>query len=335
MKPRIVFIERKYWKKDGLAFSIEKVFSEIASRLEGFSASFAKLPYGNGFSEIVRNLLFFRPPEADIYHITGQVHYIALLLPPERTVLTVHDIGFLHLRSGLRRFVLKKLFLDLPLRRLRYVTVVSKATRDEIISFLPGAESKLRLIENPLLEGFEGEIAAAFNARSPRILQVGITDNKNIPRLLEALEGIDCHLRIVGTPDAALKRVLAATSVPHEVVGGLTTREMREEYAAADIVSFCSTYEGFGLPILEAQAMRRPLVTSDLSPMREVAGGGALLVDPFDAGAIRGALLRLRDDPLARARLVEAGTENVRRFDPVRIVRDYEELYAEVMHQLK
>jgi len=334
MKPRVAFIERKYWKKDGLAFSIEKVFAEIASRLEGFSGTFSKLPYGNSFSEILRNLLFFRPPEADIYHVTGQVHYIALRLPPARTVLTIHDIGFLHLRSGIRRFLLKKLFLDLPLRRLRYVTVVSEATRDEIASFLPEAAGKLRIIENPLLEGFEGSAAEEFDARSPRILQVGITANKNIPRLLEALDGIDCLLRIVGTPDDGLKRALAATGVRHEVVSGLSTEQMREEYAAADIVAFCSTYEGFGLPILEAQAMRRPLLTSDLSPLREVAGGGALLVDPFDVGAIRSAVLRLRDDASLRARLVGLGAENVRRFDPDRIAREYEGLYAEILRQV-
>lgn len=334
MKPRVAFIERKYWKKDGLAFSIEKVFAEIASRLEGFAASFTKLPYGNSFSEIVRNLLFFRPPDADIYHVTGQVHYIALRLPPERTVLTVHDIGFLHLRSGIRRFLLKKLFLDLPLRRLRYVTVVSEATRAEIVSFLPGAAGKLRIIENPLLEGFEGEAAREFNARSPRILQVGITANKNIPRLLEALEGIECLLRIVGTPDDGLKRVLASTRVRHEVVSGLSTEQMRAEYEAADIVAFCSTYEGFGLPILEAQAMRRPLLTSDISPLREVAGEGALLVDPLDVGAIRTAVLRIRDEAALRERLTGLGAQNVARFDPDRIAREYEGLYAEILREV-
>ena len=103
--PKITFVERKYWKKDGLAFSIEKVFAEIARSLRGYSTSFVKLPYGNGFSEMIRNLLFFQVPESDVYHVTGQVHHIALRLPPSRTVLTVHDLGFLNNRSGIRRFL--------------------------------------------------------------------------------------------------------------------------------------------------------------------------------------------------------------------------------------
>ncbi len=49
--------------------------------------------------------------------------------------------------------------------------------------------------------------------------------------------------------------------------------EIKEMYAEADLMSFCSTFEGFGLPIIEAQAMMTPVITSNLSPMKEVAGG--------------------------------------------------------------
>ena len=64
-------------------------------------------------------------------------------------------------------------------------------------------------------------------------------------------------------------------------------------YQSCDAVCFVSTYEGFGLPILKAQAVGRPVLTSDISPLREVAGEGALKVDPLDVAAIRSGLTRL------------------------------------------
>ena len=64
--------------------------------------------------------------------------------------MTIHDLGFLHTRKGLRRFVLKKLFLDFPVKKLKYVTAISEATKNEIIKFTNCDEKKIRLIENPI-----------------------------------------------------------------------------------------------------------------------------------------------------------------------------------------
>ncbi|HVE56132.1 MAG TPA: hypothetical protein VNB22_04835, partial [Pyrinomonadaceae bacterium] len=92
MKAKILFIERKFWKKNFLAFSIEKIYEQIAKKLpaEEFETSFVKVPYGNSFFEMLKNLLVFKKPQADIYHITGQVHYLALTSPKQKTVLTIH-----------------------------------------------------------------------------------------------------------------------------------------------------------------------------------------------------------------------------------------------------
>ena len=77
---------------------------------------------------------------------------------------------------------------------------------------------------------------------------------------------------------------------------------------------FPSLYEGFGLPVLEAQAMGVPLVTANNSSLPEIAGDAALLVDPTDVDAIADAMLRLSQDEALRQRLIAAGYENVKRF---------------------
>src|SRR5690349_5799074 len=74
-RAKVAFIERKYWRKEFLAFSIEKVFEQIARLLDShkFEAAIVKVPHGNSLAAIVKNLVRFKRPVADIYHITGQI----------------------------------------------------------------------------------------------------------------------------------------------------------------------------------------------------------------------------------------------------------------------
>ena len=83
---------------------------------------------------------------------------------------------------------------------------------------------------------------------------------------------------------------------------------------AADFFCFPSLHEGFGLPVLEAQQMGVPVMTSNNSSLPEVAGDAALLVDPNDIEAMAAAMLRLSQDETLRQELIAAGHENVKRF---------------------
>ncbi len=329
MKKRIIFVERQAHG----AVSIERVFAQVARSLptDLFDVEFHKLSYGHGLVGILKGLLFFRKRQADIYHITGDIHYIALRLPKKKTVLTIHDLGFLHTNSGVRRSILKKLFLDLPLRVSENVTAVSNTTRDEILSYFPGARDKIRVIENPLIADFTPGREKPFDAECPVILQMGATKNKNIVNLINAVSELKCKLRIVGPLDANIKGELEASGIHYENVDSIDRHQIVEEYRNADIVSFCSTYEGFGLPIIEAQAMRKPVITSALPPMSDIAGGAAVLVDPFDPASIKNAVVKLIDDAGYRKNRVDMGTENIKRFDPKTIADQYCELYLQIL----
>jgi glycosyltransferase involved in cell wall biosynthesis len=108
---------------------------------------------------------------------------------------------------------------------------------------------------------------------------------------------------------------------------------MRDVYAEADIMLFPSVHEGFGLPIIEAQATGRPVLTSQLEPMISVSGGAACLVDPFNTESIRSGIQKIISDEPYRRELVEKGFKNVERFQLKQVALQYRDLYEELIRK--
>jgi glycosyltransferase involved in cell wall biosynthesis len=267
--------------------------------------------------------------QADVNHVTGDVHFLATLMRRRRTVLTVHDLVTVDRLKGFRRWLFFLFWFRLPIARSRIVTVVSSTTRDHLLRELGTQRADVRIVHNPLFDGYRA-VPKPFDASRPRILIVGLAANKNFHRMVAALCGIPCEVRVIGQLQEEHLGSLAESGLPYSSAFRLSDDEMRNEYAKCDMLLFASTAEGFGLPILEAQAVGRPVVTSNLSSMPEVAGDAAELVDPFDVASIRSGVLRVIEDEHRRAELVARGFENVKRFSPQATADQYAALYREV-----
>lgn len=314
------------------SFSMERLFRIISSFYPpGLGAREALVPFeSRGVLPRVRNILWARRQRADIFHVIGDVHYVTLGLPRSRTVLTVHDCGgVLRAKNRFRREVLRWLWFVIPVRKSAAVVAISENTKRELAKVARFPAKKIRVIPNCIDPRFAWS-QHEFDAERPRILQIGQAQNKNIPRLAAALEGISCHLHIVGMIHPETLAALKRHGVDFSNSVGISFEQLQKEYHQADMVAFVSTYEGFGLPILEAQATGRALVTSRLSPMREVAGEGAVLVDPYDVSDIRRGILSIIRDPVLRDSVIRKGRANAERYTPSSIARRYEALYEEI-----
>lgn len=164
----------------------------------------------------------------------------------------------------------------------------------------------------------------------PRVLVVGTARNKNIQRIAVALKGVRCRLHIIGEPSSEDLAVLKLNEIDFESEVDLSSDQIVDAYRRCDLLLFPSTYEGFGMPILEAQATGRPVVTSNVASMPDVAGDAACLVDPFSTDAIRDGVLRVIEDADYREELVRLGFENVKRFQPDVIADAYYSLYRKI-----
>jgi glycosyltransferase involved in cell wall biosynthesis len=329
--PMITYIFRK---RLPTVFSIEKIYDALFAQFarSGLEVHRLELPYtSTGLLAVFRNAWFVaRRLRGGHVHITGDVHYAALFRPLASTVITIHDCVVLQRGKGLKRLILWLLWFWLPARTASAVTVVSAQIKDELLKTVRIEPSKISIIPNFVDPAFVG-VERPFASQKPRILHIGTTPNKNLSRVIAALRDTACELVIIGPLTAPQLHELHDHRVTFENFVGIDHAAVRELYANADIISFPSTYEGFGMPILEGQAVGRPILTSDLEPMRSVAGtGGAMFVDPRSVQAIREGFAALMADSALRSRLVAAGKENCSRFTLEAITASYLALYRAI-----
>jgi glycosyltransferase involved in cell wall biosynthesis len=267
--------------------------------------------------------------QGDINHITGDIHFVSLLLKKKKTILTVHDIGSVLKGRRMKKKVLRFFWFVMPFARVKYVTVISEFTKKEVLKEFKINPDKIVVIPDcvsPNIKYSEKE----FNAEKPNILQIGTKPNKNLPNLIKALEGISCKLTIIGKLTNEQKQLLSKHDINYENKFNIDYTEVVEAYKNADIVSFISNYEGFGVPILEAQATGRIVVTSKLSPMIEVAGDGAVYVNPQNISEINSTLKKIISDEPTRKSIIAKGKENVNNYSAKSVASQYFNLYKKM-----
>lgn len=329
-RPTVLLLMRK--ESRGY-YSIERLFECLEPFLsDSFQIRIVRVPcQSSGFLRCARNLVFTARQRADIIHVTGDIHYCALAIRRSRCVLTIHDFCLLDRMAGVRRRMFSMLWYSLPLRWARYVSVISEQTGRQLKFNFPRAADKTVVIPNCVDRAFSLQHGVnRKDTAEPCVLQVGTAMNKNLERVAAALSGLPVRLRIIGILSNEQRFLLQSLDLKWTSAEGLSGEEIIKVYRDSDVLIFASTYEGFGLPIVEAQAIGLPVITSNISPMTDVAGDAALFVDPYNEQEIRSALEQLLRFPDLARRLSVQGRRNAERFDARTAAGRYADIYRRI-----
>jgi glycosyltransferase involved in cell wall biosynthesis len=327
---KVVFFHRK--PRPNYNYSVENLFQFIRAHFPpelDWEIKEARY-YSNGLLKRLYIGLEAAFNQKGINHITGDINFIALFLRKKFTVLTILDLGLLGHPNKLIRWLLKVFWVVLPAKRAAVITTISKSTKEELLKHVNIKPTKIQVVYVPISGRFVYQ-SKLFNKTLPNILQIGTKPNKNVFRLVEALEGITCKLEIIGELGKELLEVLKKSNILFTHSKNLSNEEMFSKYIEADIIAFVSTYEGFGMPIIEANAIGRVVVTSNILSMPEVAGDAAHLVNPLDVSSIRQGILKVIEDDLYRVKLIANGLQNCKRFDVVDIANQYMNVYKSLV----
>ena len=310
--------------------SIEEIFLQLLEQFKRqLDVHHIEVPNsGADPKSAFKNLQFISKNKSQINHITGHINYGALALG-RKGILTIHDIGSAFYGASLHKLYIKIFWFWLPALMVRKITVISHFSKKELSELIPFAKNKIVVIHNPVNSNLQ-YCPKPFNEENPVLLHIGTKSNKNLERTIEALEGIKCRLLIIGALSEEQVELLNKYKINYTNRKHIPFSEIKAAYEECDLVSFASLYEGFGMPVIEAQAVGRPVLTSAIEPLNEVAGDAACMVNPTDVLDIRNGLVRIMEEEDYREELVRKGQENVKRFQLKNIAAKYLALYKEV-----
>jgi glycosyltransferase involved in cell wall biosynthesis len=272
--------------------------------------------------------------------------------PSGLTLLTIHDIRGMRSESSTVDSTIFKLALWNSITRADHVITVSETMKQEILGYFPKAS--ISVIYNGLdttefahvsvaeMQTFQLKYGLAENF----VLAVGhLERRKNYLRLIDAMaklrdSGCSCSLVIVGNNSGERQFIderieLNKLKGSVKFLTGLSDLEVRCAYKLCSLFVFPSSYEGFGIPILEAMGAERPMVLSDISVFREITQNQGIYFSPDDAEAMASAIETVLTSSSERARLIGYGKERVKAFSYQKLAGQLECLYGNLNNDKK
>jgi glycosyltransferase involved in cell wall biosynthesis len=277
---------------------------------------------------MIKNIVFAKKNQGNINHIIYPGgNYLVWFLKGKK-IVTWHDVRtLLQSKNIIKRTLRKLIWIILPnIHSKQSIICISNYTADELRKYCPWLRFRIKIIYNP----YNAKIVykpKIFLQDYPAILHIGTATRKNLFRVIEALNSIKCRLIIVGSLSNELLSCLQKNNSDYSNYCDIPFDKIIDLYKECDIVSFPSLYEGFGLPIVEANATGRVVLTSRSASIPEIAGDSAHFVDPYSVQSIRDGFIKVITDGTYRESLIAKGLINARRFTIEKIKQDYEKVY--------
>lgn len=257
-----------------------------------------------------------------------------------KTVVTVHDLTPIIFPKSFPRGIkgeIKWQMQKFSLRKANRIITDSQNSKNDVIKLAGVKESRVKVVylsagENfrrLKIENLKFKIAQKYSLPERFVLYVGdVTPNKNLPRLLDAVKELKIPLVMIGKSlvnenydktnpwNQDLNRVNELANGDSNIIrlGFVPDEDLVAIYNMATVFCMPSFYEGFGLPILEAQACGCPVITTKEGSLKEVAGNSAFFVDAYDVESIKKGIEKVYSDSNLQKELSEKGMENAKKF---------------------
>ena len=291
---------------------------------------------------------------ADIFHGLSHELPTGLRSRGVHSVLTVHDVAFKTF-TDMYHWHDRQIY-DMKLRhacrQAEAIVAISESTKRDVMRFYHVDEKKIQVIYQPVQDIFytpftQEEAREMIHEQLPALpddfmLYVGsINSRKNLMGIVQAMEGMSADLIpplvIVGRGGGYKEKVSGYIS-SHRLDNRFIWMEnlsdnqlLKALYTCAHLFLYPSFYEGFGLPVVEAQLSGCPVLTSQVSSLPEAGGDAALLVNPRSPDDIRSGIERFFSDSNLRQDMVQQGRHHAETmFNPVELARQMMSLYQKL-----
>lgn len=259
--------------------------------------------------------------------------------PKAINVVTVHDFTYEKFASGLKRLIHTRQKRK-ALHRAQAIVCVSDNTKKDLLKYFPEIPSeKISVIHNgvdksfrPLSEYEKKEAQKRLALQQPFLLFVGSrAPYKQFAFALRVAAQIDMPLLIVGAPlTPAERKDVEQYKVDHIVRSYVSNQELIYYYSLATVLLYPSSYEGFGIPVIEAQRCQCPVIAYKASSIPEVLGEYPFCLEQLDIQIATAFIQKLRTDPSYLRKVQQAGVDNAQRFSWEKMQQQYAALYRKL-----
>lgn len=287
----------------------------------------------------------------NLFHTHNDVfHFFNYIVPPRvhgKVITTVYDMTYKLFPETMDPKNLRRLNegMAYSLSRSDKIITITNSSKQDILKYFDIPESKVKIVSPSFSitdTTLQKEYLSKWGISLPYILFLGnLEPRKNITNLIQAYallkkeHHVNQVLVVAGQKGWRYNQIfkqITELGLQKDVIftGYVTDEEKTLLYKNAEVFAFPSLYEGFGMPILEAQKCGTPVLTSCTSSMPEVAGESALLVNPLDYHDISNKLYRMLADSVLRKELILKGLENIKRYTWDEAVKKMMNIYKRI-----
>ena len=291
-----------------------------------------------------------REHELDVYH--GLSHELPAGIEKTgiKMVVSIHDLIYIRYPEYFQKidWNIYNLKFRHACRVANRIHAISEQTKQDLIKYIAVPDEKIEVIYesvNPVYfekvdDATKQKVREKYLIPDKFLLNVGTVEpRKNLMALLKGMLSAEIGLPLVVVGQPTSYQIKIQTFIEDNqdrlevmFLSGITDSELAALYQLAEVMIYPSVFEGFGLPVAEAQASGCPVITSNTGSLPEAGGDAALYIHPGKPEGIGQALMTILSNQDLRESMISKGNINAQRFTPANFAKQLNQLYKKLLN---